>query len=326
MSIFPRSTWWWSSLATLCLASFTLALGLQGPASKKGEKGGALPAFLDEFQGSGLDKARVLPLFLDDFRADLEPPLASKEVRFPSAVGEVVGLWARPEVKQPLPAVLIVYDEESWTDWMKANTRHLASIGYEALAVNVHRHRVAAARLASPAGRGVGGERPAFTDEATLAELSAAVRWLRSRSAVLPNRLGVVGWGWSGGQALALASATSLQACVICDAPLPSEPGLVIGLRETPVLGVFAGEDLASRKLPAFRKLLARLVKILSRARKQGANGASACLSAKISADRLRHTRQCGGEQGGPFGASVAVQRLFGKRDLEVRRLVDDNT
>jgi dienelactone hydrolase len=250
MSIFPRSTWWSSSLAALCLASLTFAFGPQGPqgaASKKVEKSGAPPAFLDEFQG-GSAKVRVLSLFLDDFRADSEPPLVSKEVRFPSAVGPVAGFWARQEVKQPLPAILIVYDDDSSTNWMKANARHLASIDYETLAVNVHRRRFAA-----------GGERPAFTDEATLAELSAAVRWLRSRSTVLPNRLGVVGWGWSGGQALALASATSLQACVVCDAPLPSEPGIVVGLRETQVLAVFAGENPSRRNegLAAFRKLLA---------------------------------------------------------------------
>src|SRR5437879_5954718 len=112
---------------------------------------------------------------------------------------------------------------------MKANTRHMASIGYEALMINVQRRKTAAMRAA-------GG---AFTDEAALAEVSAAVRWLRGRSEVLPNRLGVVGWGWSGGQALALASALPLQACVVCDAPLPSDGGLIVGLRATPVLGVF---------------------------------------------------------------------------------------
>jgi carboxymethylenebutenolidase len=254
MNIFPRWTCWWSRAAGttgalgLVAAWLAFAFAVQGPAPKTGRS-----LFLEEFEAGGAQRVRALPLFLDDFLANTEPSLISREVRFPSAVGPVAGFWARPDVKQPLPAVLIVYDEDSWTDWMKTNTRHLASIGYEVLTVNVHRRRVAASRL-----RGAGGEGLAFTDEATLAELSAAVRWLRGRSTVLPNRLGVVGWNWSGGQALALASATSLQACIVCDAPLPSEPGIAVGLRGTPVLAVYAGEDQVSRKeLSAFRKLLA---------------------------------------------------------------------
>lgn len=252
MNIFPRLTCWWSKAACLAgalgCAVVALASGLQGPPPKNGDKGRDLPPFLNDFQAGSADKGRILPPFLEDFLANTEPRLLTKEVRFPSAVGQVRGFWARPDIKAQLPAVLIVHDEEAWTEWMKLNTRHLASIGYEVLTVNVHQRRRAASRLPSP---------QAFTDEATLAELSAAVRWLRGRSEVMPNRLGVMGWGWSGGQALALASATSLQACVVCDAPLPSEPGLVAGLRATPVLGVFGGNDKASRThLPAFHKLL----------------------------------------------------------------------
>jgi dienelactone hydrolase len=233
------------------LAGVGLAVAFQGRASTPGPKSDPLPAFLEEFQAGQTERSRVLPLFLDDFRAPLEPPAISKQVRFPSMLGEVTGFWARQDVPVPLPAVLMVYDDESWTEWMKASTIHLASVGNEVLTIDLHRRRVAAAQ--SP------GASSAFANEATLAELSAAVRWLRCRSGVLPNRTGVVGWGWSGGQALVLASATSLQACVVCDAPLPSEPGIVAGLRETPVLGVFAAEDFARRKeaVSAFRRLLA---------------------------------------------------------------------
>ncbi len=244
MSIFPRWTCWWSkATCALGFAVAAVAGGIQEPAPKSG----ATPSFLDEFQANGKDKGRVLPPFLDDFLANTEPPLVIKEVRFPSAVGPVRGFWARPDVKEKLPAVLIVHNEDAWTEWMKLNTRQLASIGYEVLTLNLEQRRRAVENL----------DRPPFTDEAALAELSAAVRWLRGRTEVLPNRLGVMGWGWSGGQALALASAMSLQACVVCDATLPSEPGLIVGLRETPVLAVCGGDDPGSRKqLSAFRKLL----------------------------------------------------------------------
>jgi dienelactone hydrolase len=247
MNTFRPSTYKPSKVACLIAA---LGLGVALAAFAPGQQGppprahGDSPSFLDEFRGG---KARDLPLFLDDFVADKETPLTIGDADFPSAVGKVRGFWARPDSKTRVPAVLLVYDEATWTDWMKTNSRHLASIGYEVLLVNVQPRRIAA-------GESVAGA----TDEATLAELLAAVRWLRGRSAVLPNRLGVVGWGWSGGQALALASATSMQACVICDASLPTAQSVVVGLRETPLLGLFAGADKPSqRTLAGFRTLVA---------------------------------------------------------------------
>ena len=246
MNTFPRSTCK-SSKALRAVAMLAVIVFASGPqqAPPKTGKAKAVAPFLDDFEAGGATKPRALAPFLDDFRANTDPPLLTKEVRFPSAVGAVHGFWARPDVKERLPAVLIVYDAEP-IDWMNLNTRHLASIGYEVLTVNVQRRR-----LAAKAGM--------FTDEGTLAELSAAVRWLRSRAEVLPNRLGVVGWGWSGGQALALASAMAVQACVVCDAPLPSEPGLIAGLRETPVLGVYAEKGRVSRNDLAAASFFARV-------------------------------------------------------------------
>jgi dienelactone hydrolase len=96
-----------------------------------------------------------------------------------------------------------------------------------------------------------------FSDELTLARLSAAVRWLRRRADILPNRMGVVGWSWGGEQALALAASTPFQACVICDGDVTDDPPIIAGLRGTAVLGVFAGNERIPQKgLPAFQKAL----------------------------------------------------------------------
>jgi dienelactone hydrolase len=139
---------------------------------------------------------------------------------------------------------LIVYDDVTLAEWMRTNTRHLASIGYVVLAVSVHERR----RVAEGPG----------ADEAALAQLSAAIRWLRGRSEVSPERVGVLGWGWGGLQALALASSAGVQACVVCDCPLPSDAALIRGLRATPLQGVFGGADPTSQKpLAEFRKRLA---------------------------------------------------------------------
>jgi dienelactone hydrolase len=188
---------------------------------------------------------RDLPPFLKLFKSDKAPPVVGEAVTFVSAVGPGSGYLARPDTRERLPAVLLIPGEEGLTEWLKESTRDLASVGYVALAV-------------APRHGASGPSDPA--DEQTLAELWAAVRWLRRRPDVLPERIGVVGWSRGGGQALALASATPLQACVVCDAPVPDGPVLLTGLRGTALLGLFAGAEPATQKaLPAFRKALAEV-------------------------------------------------------------------
>lgn len=231
MSISPPSTSRWNKrLAVgLALAACSFAVAALGSPmrAQSPQPPSALPRFLDEFAPNN---AVALAPFLDDFVADRDVPIAAQAVVFPSAAGPVRAYLARPDRRERLPAVLLVYDEEAWATWMNTNAHELASIGYVALAVQVR--RVAAEGT--------------HTDEAALAELSGAVRWLRRQANVVPGRLGVVGWGWSGGQALALASALPLQACVTCDAPLPVDPELFPGLRDTPLLAIFGGADPAS--------------------------------------------------------------------------------
>jgi len=185
------------------------------------------------------DPAGKLPPFLKDFLVK-DPPILTKAVKITSAVGPVVGYVARPDTQEKLPGILLIHDQDGLTDWMKLNAREISSIGYVALAVDL-RHRVTAKPTADQ-------------EEKILAELSAAVRWLRKKPDVFPERIGVVGWSWGGGQALALASATPLQACVICDGPLSFDAALLAGLRDTAVLGIFSAPDTArAKELGAFR-------------------------------------------------------------------------
>jgi carboxymethylenebutenolidase len=231
------------------LLALIFVSGSQGPSPKPPPGSGELPSFLDDFQGhkSSSPKRAELPLFLDVFQDHKETPIATSAVTFPSALGPVDGFFARPENGERLPALLLVHDQEPWASWMETNARQMAGIGYGVLMLDVHERRRVASRSDSPR----------FTDEATLAELSAGIRWLRGRGDLLPNRLGVVGWAWSGGQVQALAAATPVQACVCCGGPLPQAPGLLLGLRGTPLLYLFAGGDEVARKdLPAFRKAL----------------------------------------------------------------------
>jgi carboxymethylenebutenolidase len=189
--------------------------------------------------------------FLEELDAHKPPAVITQDVGFTSAVGRVGGYRARPDTAERLPAVLLLHDEQGLTDWMKQNARDLAGVGYVVLALDLPQGRAPSAGKAPGASSILAGEK-------TLAELSAAVRWLRRCPDVLPQQVGVVGWSWGGEQALALAAATPLQACVICDAPVTVDPALIAGLRGTPVLAVVAGgnED-ARKRTPAFQKALA---------------------------------------------------------------------
>jgi dienelactone hydrolase len=170
----------------------------------------------------------------------------TRDIAFPTAVGRAAGYLARPDTAERLPAVLLIPGEGGLDDWMRENARDLSSIGYVVLAVERSRRGAVPADLA---------------DEQTLAELSAAVRWLRRRPDVLPDRVGVVGWSRGGGEALAVAASMSLEACAVCDGPLAGEPALLNGLRRTPVLVLLGGEGRTAREaLPAFRKALAGAV------------------------------------------------------------------
>jgi carboxymethylenebutenolidase len=185
-------------------------------------------------------RGQELPSFLKEFKANREPPVVTAEITIVSAVGPVRAYLARQDARKPLPAVLLLHDDNGLTPWMKASARDLAGIGYVVLVPDLGQCDRAAKAKAS-------------VEERTLTELSAAVRWLRRRADVLPGRVGVVGWGAGAGQALALASATPLQACVCCCGPLPDDMALLAPLRATPLLVLIAGKNAA---LPVFRKAL----------------------------------------------------------------------
>ena len=183
-----------------------------------------------------------LPPFLEEFKVK-EAPTLTQEIKLQSAVGRVSGYLARPDTQEKLPAVLLIHDVTGLTPWMKQNAREISTIGYVVLALDLG-HRT--------------GVKPSIQgEEAILAELSAAVRWLRRRPDVFPERIGALGWSWGGSLAVALAAATPLQACITCDGPIAVDPALTAGLRGTAILGIFsANDEKRTRRLPDFRNAL----------------------------------------------------------------------
>ena len=234
MSISPRSTCWWSS-ALAIVGVLTLA------AAQPPQKTEKVPPFLEEFQTG---KPHDLSLFLDDFSARTDPRIVMEDVWSfrGNALGQFGDFLARPEGKKPLPAIILAFNEKTLSTWMETNARHLASIGYAVYVVRLDfKLRIDDLNF----------------DKEPQQRLAYCMQWLRERPDVLPNRLGVVGFGACGRQALLFASSRAVQACVVCGTTLlPAAPHLLRGLRGTPVLVVYGAEDPPSPEGPVFAKVL----------------------------------------------------------------------
>jgi dienelactone hydrolase len=219
--MFPTVTCWWRRWLAVGIPGVMLLVLL-------------LPA-RTRSQAPREAQGRPLSPFLETFLGRKSPKAVTQTVVVSSAVGRVSGYLARPDTPERLPAVLLLDGQEKPGPWMQRNARDLAEIGYVVLVLDL----------------------PGDPNERMLVELSAAVRWLRRRADVWPGSVGVVGWSKGAAQALALAAATPLQACVLCDGSLPNDPSIIAGLRGTPVLILAAGKrGSPSAALTAFRRAL----------------------------------------------------------------------
>lgn len=186
-------------------------------------------------------EARQLPRlapFLEVFTADLAPPVAMREVTWNGVSGNRHGYLARQESDERLPALLLIADERGFDDWLLRSGRELADVGFVVFVV----------------------EAPSATvDEPGLADLSAAVRWLRRRDDVYPDRIGALGWAAGGEWAVAVAAANGLDAAVFCDAGVSLDPALTVGLRHTAVMAIWSGQaarELGTERIAEFKHSL----------------------------------------------------------------------
>ena len=150
---------------------------------------------------------RLLP-FLEVFMANTEPPVVMDRVNWTGPFGERTGYLARQQSDQRLPAVLLISGAKGFDDWLLRSARELGEVGYVVLAVE---------------GPG------AAARERGLADLSAAVRWLRRRDDVFADRVGALGWSSGGDWALAVAAASGLEGAVICDAKVSLDEAILAG-------------------------------------------------------------------------------------------------
>lgn len=164
-------------------------------------------------------------------------PARAGMISFTEGSTKVNAYLALPQGEGTHPAIIVIHEWWGLNDWVKEQSDRLAKEGYIALAVDIYHGQIAkddatAHQLMS----GLDGTE-------ALTTLRAATDFLRGRSDVRANAIGVIGWCMGGGYSIRLAAADpGIRACVMYYGAPISDPAAIRGLQAA-ILGNFGGED-----------------------------------------------------------------------------------
>ncbi len=160
-----------------------------------------------------------------------------KSVSYKSGDETVQAVLYTPPGKGPFPGIIVIHEWWGLNDWVKEQAAKLADQGYEALAVDLYRGRVATTPdQAHEIMRGVPEDR-------SKRDLHAAFEFLASQSNVKKDRIGAIGWCMGGGYSLEVAlQEPTLAADVINYGHLATDPEAIAKIH-APILGLFGGQD-----------------------------------------------------------------------------------
>ncbi|HXP43243.1 MAG TPA: dienelactone hydrolase family protein, partial [Candidatus Acidoferrales bacterium] len=173
----------------------------------------------------------VFLLVTSSFAAD------GKSVSYKSGDETVQALLYAPAGKGPFPGLIVIHEYWGLNDWVKEQASKLADQGYEALAIDLYRGKVATTPdVAHELMRGV-------PDDRAKRDLHAAFEFLQSQPNVKKNRVGAIGWCMGGGYALDVAlQEPTLAAAVINYGHLATDADAIQKIN-APILGLFGGQD-----------------------------------------------------------------------------------
>lgn len=164
--------------------------------------------------------------------------LAALRVEYAGSRGRLRGYLAqRRETAGPLPAVLVIHENQGLDPHIEEVSRRLALAGFLVLAPDLLGGRGGTPRDQDAARRMVHD----LDDVAVLADLRASVAWLAAREEG-NGHVGCVGFGWGGGHANRLATVEPrLDAAVVYCGRVP--PSSTVPRIEAPLLLHYAGLD-----------------------------------------------------------------------------------
>lgn len=161
----------------------------------------------------------------------------SKNVSYKSGDETVQGVLYTPAGKGPFPAIIVIHEWWGLNDWVKEQASKLADQGYEALAIDLYRGKVATTPdMAHEIMRGVPEDR-------AKRDLHAAFEYLASQPNVKKDRIGAIGWCMGGGYSLDVAlQEPTLAADVINYGHLATDKDALKKIN-APILGSFGAQD-----------------------------------------------------------------------------------
>jgi carboxymethylenebutenolidase len=164
-------------------------------------------------------------------------PVKTQDVTLSSGSETIAGYLAAPEAMGKRPALLVLHEDWGLTDWVKEQTRRLASQGYVVLAVDLYRGQTTYDPYAAydlMAGT---------PQERALRDMEAAFNFLAARPDVNREKIGSIGWSMGGKWSLVLAAhEPRLAACVLNYGSLLADPAEIQKIH-APVLGIFGADD-----------------------------------------------------------------------------------
>jgi carboxymethylenebutenolidase len=165
--------------------------------------------------------------------------MTTKNVTFKSGDEMASGVLFSPAAKGngKVPAIVVVQEWWGLNDWVKQQAEELAGQGYETLAVDLYRGKVATTRdEAHELMSGLPAQR-------AMRDLRGAVAYLKSQPNVDPSKIGAIGWCMGGGYAAQLAvDEPTLVADVVNYGQLPDSDSEVKAIHAK-MLGNFGGKD-----------------------------------------------------------------------------------
>lgn len=167
----------------------------------------------------------------------LPAPARAGMVTFTQDKTKVSGYLAIPAGEGTHPALIAVHEWWGLNDWVKQQCDSLAKYGYIVLAVDLYKGQVA--NDSETAHQLMSG----LADDEAIGLLRSGADFLRGRSDVRAQAIGVIGWCMGGKYSIRLAAADpGIRACVMYyGAPIHDEAAIK-GIQAS-ILGNFGGDD-----------------------------------------------------------------------------------
>ena len=180
---------------------------------------------------------KILLLILTFLFAISSFAATGKSVSYKSGDETVQGMLYTPSGKGPFPGIIVIHEWWGLNDWVKEQASKLADQGYEALAVDLYRGKVATTPdEAHELMRGVPEDR-------ATRDLHAAFEFLKSQSNIKKDRIASIGWCMGGGYSLDVAlQEPTLTAAVINYGHLAVDADSLKKINAS-ILGLFGGQD-----------------------------------------------------------------------------------